>query len=100
MPFDGPPFLDDAEIALIGQWIQNGARNSAGDAAPVPVGARVRLHGTLHGTSRDDWQLDDLKRTISSRTRVRDDPRDGDRVRLRGQVQADGSVRVDRIRGR
>jgi hypothetical protein len=28
MPRNGPPFLTDAQVALIRQWIQNGAPNN------------------------------------------------------------------------
>jgi len=96
MPFDGPPFLQADEIALIGQWIADGARNSAGAVLAMPIGARVRLHGTL----RDNWRLDDLQLTIGAHTRVRGRPESGDRVRVRGHVKADGSIRVDRVRVR
>ena len=96
MPFDGPPFLENEEIVLIERWIEEGARNSAGDVAPIPVAARVRLHGTL----RTRWQLDDLQLNISPKTRVDGNPQSGDQVRIRGQVQADGSIRVDRVKAR
>ncbi len=96
MPFDGPPFLEDEEIVLIERWIEEGARNSAGDVAPIPVGARVRLHGTL----RSRWQLDKLQLNISRKTRVDGNPQSGDQVRIRGRVEADGSIRVDRVKAR
>ena len=96
MPFDGPPFLNDDQVALIEQWIEDGARDSAGISAPIPSGARLRLHGTL--PSR--WQLDDLPLNITPDTRVDGNPQAGDEVRIRGRVRADGSVRVDRIKAR
>jgi len=96
MPFDGPPYLDASEIALIEQWIADGARDSAGVPAPIPVGARVRLHGQLI----DRWQLDDLQLNITSQTRVDKNPGAGDQVRIRGRVKADGSIEVERIRSR
>ena len=96
MPFDGPPYLSDAEIAVIEQWIVDGARNSAGEAAPIPVGARVRLHGELQGR----WRIDDLTLNITSETRIDKNPRTGDQLRVRGIVQADGSIRVDRVSAR
>ena len=96
MPFDGPPYLSDVEIAVIEQWIVDGARNSAGEAAPIPVGARVRLHGELQGR----WRLDDLPLNITSETRIDKNPRAGDQVRVRGIVQADGSIRADRVSAR
>ena len=96
MPFDGPPYLSDVEIAVIEQWIVDGARNSAGEAAPIPVGARVRLHGELQGR----WRFDDLPLNITSETRMDKNPRAGDQVRVRGIVQADGSIRADRVSAR
>ena len=96
MPFDGPPYLSDAEIAVIEQWIVDGARNSAGEAAPIPAGARVRLHGELQGR----WRIDDLTLNITSETRIDKNPSAGDQVRVRGIVQADGSIRVDRVSAR
>jgi len=96
MPFDGPPYLGEAEIELIEQWITDGARNSAGDPTPIPVGARVRLHGVLI----EHWQLDDLPLDMTSATRIDKNPRAGDQVQIRGRVEADGSIRVERIRRR
>ena len=49
MPFDGPPYLTDAEIELITDWIEQGARNADGNIAPIPLGAKVRLGGRLTG---------------------------------------------------
>lgn len=96
MPFDGPPFLDDEQIRLIVDWIEQGAKDDEGVAAPVPVGARVRLEGIL----TDRWALDGMALTMTGSTRVDDDPRIGDRVEVRGTVAADGSVTVTRLRGR
>ena len=96
MPFDGPPYLDATEITLVEQWIADGARNSAGEPAPDVVGSRVRLQGELAGR----WRLDDLPLNITSETRIDKNPRAGDQVRIRGTVQADGSIRVDRISSR
>lgn len=45
MPFDGPPYLDEAQIKLIEQWIAQGARDAEGNPSPVPIGARVRFRG-------------------------------------------------------
>ena len=45
MPFDGPPYLDDAQIRLVEQWIAQGARDAQGKPSPVPSGARVRFRG-------------------------------------------------------
>jgi mono/diheme cytochrome c family protein len=96
MPFDGPPFLTDDEIALIEQWIADGAMDSAGSRAPIPVGSRVRLHGTLASSNR----LDELPVVITPSTRLDKSPRPGDYVEVRGTLDADGRVVVDRMRPR
>lgn len=96
MPFDGPPFLAPEEIQLIRQWVAQGARDSQGNRAPIPVGRRLRLEGRLTAL----WQLDDLPLQVSGSTRVKKNPRPGDRVQVRGVVGEDGSIRVERIRRR
>ena len=96
MPFDGPPFLTDEETGLIEQWIADGARDSAGAPAPVPTGSRVRLHGRLESLDR----LDDLTLVITRSTRVDKSPGPGDYVQVRGTLDADGRVVVDRMRPR
>lgn len=96
MPFDGPPYLDDQEIAMIERWIADGARDSAGVAAPLPVGASVRLHGRLDAPG----QLDGLSLTIDVRTRIDKSPQPGDYVEVRGQIDANGNVVVHRLRRR
>ena len=96
MPFEGPPFLSDDEIALIEQWIADGARDSAGSPAPIPVGSRVRLHGRLVSSNR----LDDLTLVITRSTRMDKSPGPGDYVEVRGTLDADGRVVVDRMRPR
>ncbi|MEY8876204.1 MAG: c-type cytochrome domain-containing protein [Leptothrix sp. (in: b-proteobacteria)] len=111
MPFDGPPWLADDEIALIRDWIAAGAPDSSGVAAPVPAGARVRLRGVLSG----DGTLDGLVlpgafgggneggggggggRRGGRRDRK---PQAGDGIELRATVQPDGSLVADRIRSR
>lgn len=96
MPFDGPPYLDDDEIQLIVDWISQGARNTEGKAAAVPVGAKVRLHGRLGR----GWTLDGLKLNMSRRTRIDKSPGPGDYVQVRGRLGASGSVNVERLRRR
>lgn len=96
MPYDGPPFLASEEIALIEQWIADGARDSAGTPAPVPAGSRVRLHGTLVAPNR----LDDVELVITRSTRIDKSPRSGDYVEVRGRIDADGRVVVERMRAR
>lgn len=94
MPYDGPPYLTDAEIDLIVAWIEQGARDAAGQSAPVPVGARVRLHGRLD----DAGKLDGLALLIDARTRLDDAPRPGAYVQVRGRLDASGRVQVERLR--
>ena len=96
MPLDGPPFLTDDEIALIEQWIADGVMDSAGSPAPVPVGSRVRLHGTLLSSNR----LDDLPLVITRSTQLDKSPSPGDYVEVRGTLDTDGRVVVDKMRPR
>ncbi len=96
MPFDGPPFLDEKEITLIEEWIGQGARDALGSPAPVPVGARVRLHGRLGA----GWTLDGLRLAVTGGTRIDKSPSEGDYVEVRGTVRRDGSVDVERLRRR
>jgi hypothetical protein len=94
MPFDGPPFLTDDEIALIERWVADGAMDSAGSTTPVQVGGRVRLHGTLTSSNR----LDGLPLVITRSTRLDKAPGRGDYVQVRGTLDANGRVVVDRMR--
>ncbi|WP_234413600.1 c-type cytochrome domain-containing protein [Ideonella sp. A 288] len=95
MPFDGPPWLSDDETALVTEWVRQGARNAEGRPAPVPVGAEVRLHGTLQGP----WQLDELALVPAPSRRDRS-PGVGGYAEVRGRVQADGGIVPQRVRGR
>ncbi len=96
MPLDGPPWLDADETRLIEDWIAQGAANAEGTAAPLPVGARVRLHGRLSAPGR----LDDLELVIGAGTRIDKQPRPGNFVEVRGRIGADGRVLVERLRRR
>ena len=96
MPFDGPPWLDEADIALVERWIEQGARDSEGHRAALPVGARLRFEGNLES----HWVVDGLSLTVTAGTRVDKSPRAGDRVEVRGRVGADGGIVVERIRRR
>jgi len=95
MPFDGPPYLDDADIALIERWIADGARDARGQVAPIPAGAAVRLHGTLTGPAR----LDALPLRGAVGARI-DRARIGGYVEVRGRVTGEGEIDVQRLRGR
>jgi mono/diheme cytochrome c family protein len=94
MPFDGPPYLNEREIALVEQWIAQGARDERGKPASIPAGARVRLHGTLLGNGTLDGLKFDSRGTRERRAAP------GDYVELRGTIEGDGSVRAERVRGR
>lgn len=95
MPFDGPPFLSEAEIALVTRWIEQGARDADGHPAPVPVGARVRLGGTLSGPQQlDGLEFDWAGRRREQRASI------GGRVELRGSVGTGGRIHAERVRGR
>lgn len=96
MPYDGPPFLTGEEIDLIEQWIADGARDSSGAPASVPVGGRVRLQGRLASPNR----LDDVELVITRTTRIDKSPGRGDYVEVRGRIDADGRVVVERMRRR
>ena len=95
MPFDGPPWLADEEIQLLSRWIADGARNRDGQPAPMPVGAQVRLRGTLTPAG----ELDGAVFSAEGGRRDRG-PRVGGAAELRGTVQPDGSIRAERLRGR
>ena len=96
MPFDGPPFLEEAEIRVISDWVAQGAPDADGIRMIMPVGMRVRLQGRLTGQS----QLDGLELVVDSGTRIDKPPRVGDYVEVRGTIRSDGRVQVSRIRRR
>lgn len=96
MPFDGPPYLSDEEIRLIEAWIAQGARDASGKVAPNPSGATVRLHGTLQA----GWRLDGLDLVIGAQTRIDKSPKVGDYVEVRGRLDANANVKVERLRRR
>lgn len=93
MPLDGPPYLEEKEIELIDRWIADGARDAAGQPTPLPVGARVRLHGRV----RADGTLDGL-RFEGGAARDRERPRSDRQAELRGRVEANGTIRAERLR--
>jgi Planctomycete cytochrome C len=98
MPFDGPPYLNEDEIRLLENWVSQGARNAEGKKTPWPVGANVRLHGSL--VAGPAWQFEDLALSVTSSTRVDKRPGPGSYVEVRGRLMSDGQILVDRMRGR
>lgn len=96
MPFDGPPYLSEDEIALIEEWVAAGAPDATGEAASVPTGAEVRLHGVLG----QGWTLDGLQLVVPPGTRTDDNPRPGDYVQVRAVIDHRGRIRAERIRVR
>lgn len=96
MPMDGPPYLTEEEIGLIEAWIAGGARNAAGARAEIPTGAKVRLHGTLEAR----WRLESLNLDVGGNARLDKSVDAGDYVEVRGRLDANGNVIVERVRTR
>jgi mono/diheme cytochrome c family protein len=96
MPMDGPPYLDAEDIRLIDEWITQGARDASGKLAPPPVGAQVRLHGSLDANGR----LDGLPLIMGGRTRIDRDARGGGYTQVRGHLDSSGRVVVERLSDR
>lgn len=94
MPFDGPPWLDDAQTRLVERWIADGARDPSGVPAPIRGGARIRLRGVMS----PDGTLDGLVLPAGDR---RDKlPRPGEEMELRGWLLPDGRIETERLRRR
>jgi mono/diheme cytochrome c family protein len=96
MPFDGPPWLEPEQIELIRRWIAEGARDAAGEPAPVPVGAEVRYRGLLTGP----LAIDGIEFRITPGTRIDDRPGVGEEAEVRGVVAPDGGIEATRLRDR
>ncbi|MCX7644388.1 MAG: hypothetical protein N2Z62_03705 [Rhodobacteraceae bacterium] len=96
MPFDGPPWLTGAEIALLRAWIDGGALSAGGVPAPVPVGARLRIRGVMTGAS----EIDGAAFEITPATRIDDRPSVGSAAELRGRIGPDGRILAERLRDR
>ncbi len=96
MPFNGPPWLTDDEIALITAWIDGGARSAAGTAASMPVGGSVRLRGRLTAVNA----VDGAEFVVTPATRIKDMPPIGGRVELRGYIDASGHIVAERLKTR
>jgi hypothetical protein len=96
MPLDGPPWLEETDIALLEAWIEGGARDAEGTPAPIPVGGRVRLRGTLSAPNA----VDGAEFATHAETEIRDPVQQGDRVELRARIAADGTLMAERLRAR
>lgn len=96
MPFDGPPWLNDADIALIRDWIDGGALSENGTAAPMPVGGFVRLRGLMTGPN----EIDGAAFTVTGETRVDDQLSIGNSAEIRARIAPDGSLIAERVRDR
>ncbi len=96
MPMDGPPYLDPAETDLIGLWIQEGAPDDSGTKAPIPIGAKIRLGGTL----TDYWAIDGLTFVVDGKTRIKKRPPVGSYVQIRGVVAQEAAILATEIRAR
>lgn len=95
MPFDGPPWLSKEQTDMVVRWIQEGAHNANGQAAPVPYGKRVKLRGQLQSR----WQIDGAPFKVTSRTELRNIAI-GSIAELRARIDSDGSLIAERLRGR
>lgn len=96
MPFDGPPWLNADDVALIRDWIDGGALSSEGIAAPIPVGRRVRLRGLM--TSQDE--IDGAAFDVTGATRIDKRPSIGQPAEVRARVGDDGRLIAERLRAR
>ncbi|WP_377507659.1 c-type cytochrome domain-containing protein [Octadecabacter sp. R77987] len=96
MPFDGPPWLTDAQIETIRIWIEEGAVDDAGNPAPMPVGARIRLRGYVTGPN----EIDGARFSVTGQTRVEDRLSLGDEAEVRGRITPDGTISATRLRER
>lgn len=94
MPFDGPPWLDEAQTRLIEAWIAAGARDADGKPMAVPVGARVRLRGVLTAPDAVDGARFAGRPRQDRRVDV------GSAVELEARVGSDGRLVGERLRRR
>jgi mono/diheme cytochrome c family protein len=95
MPFDGPPWLGDDEIALIGEWIAQGAKDGQGVPSAATAG-ELRVEGRLTG----EREIDGGAFVVTGNTRVEDGFAIGGRYELRAEVGPDGTVTATRLRER
>ena len=96
MPMNGPPWLPEAEIAMIRTWIAEGAVDDEGRPAPMPTGAELRIRGLMTGRQA----IDGVPFEITGATRVDEHPRPGQEAELRGVVGPGGTIIAERLRDR
>lgn len=96
MPYDGPPWLSDEDIALIRDWIEAGAISDDAVRAPIPVGGRVRLRGLMTAPH----EIDGAPFIVTGQTRVDDQPPVGAQAEVRARVTSDGGLQAERLRER
>lgn len=96
MPFDGPPWLAPQDIALIGQWIAQGAKDADGKFPPIPVGRVIQLKGRLTGY----WAINGVPLVVDGYSRIKDYPRYGDDLTVQAVIGEDGRIYVRRLRNR
>lgn len=95
MPFDGPPWLTAEEIALLRDWIAQGARGDDGTAAPIPAGRHLRMRGILTAPN----EVDGAAFVTDGSTRRKNVPAVGGSIELRGRVAPDGGIIAEQLRG-
>jgi hypothetical protein len=96
MPFDGPPWLDEAAIALIRDWIDGGALSDNAVPAPIPVGCSIRLRGVMTGPN----EIDGAAFVVTGQTRIVERPSVGAQAEVRARIAQDGSLEAARLRDR
>ena len=95
MPLDGPPYLSVEEIALIRDWIENGAMDDDGNPSPMPTG-NVRLRGLVTGEN----EIDGVPFAVVPDKRVEDRLFTGQQAEVRATINPDGTLTAYRLRAR
>ena len=96
MPMNGPPWLSAEEVGLLRDWIDGGALDDEGVAAPPPAGKTVRIRGVLTATN----EIDGARFRMTAATDRDDPPAIGGRAELRGLIAPDGHIIAERLRSR
>jgi mono/diheme cytochrome c family protein len=96
MPMDGPPWLSAEEVSLLRDWIDGGAMDDEGRAAPIPAGKRVRIRGVLSAAN----EIDGARFHLTAGTDLDHPPAVGGRAELRGHLASDGKIIAERLRSR